>query len=373
MAYLQGVDPNSPAGKRAIAAGTHYPDGRAIVNQSFASKGYQVAPEGFSLVHGKLQPVQKNTGVSSGTPYQQFVGQNAPQTDQSATNLGNNLMGSYQRLPDSVLSQLGQVTSRLADYKPEKIDVGKAQSMPVEYYQKQIEDLSQPLTQQYEKSRALMRGDQAARGTLYDSEGSTQLVDQIDKPYLDQLGSITRGVQLQRMQDERANEADYLNRAQSEALDRRKIGFDATQGGADLFTRTALQQAGIDANTINSLLGYKADRYGTEANLFGNIYESDTDWNKALISDATERYKTDQQTPVDLLGLQGYTDSPQSDAYNQMLYRLGLVSKPQETQPTVPGSSLPDPNTLPPGTTQIGPDGRQHRVMVGGQNRRYWT
>lgn len=340
-----------------------------------------------------------------GSPYQYFKGMNTPPTDANASGLSSQLMKNYGNVqydpksaqsfipqdifggkvgytpktaqdyvPKEVLSQLGQVTSGLAGYQPEKIEVGKVQSMPAEYYQKQVEDLSQPLTQQYEKARALSRGDQAARGTLYDSQGYKD-IGELDKSYIDQLGAITRGIQIQQMENEQQNEQAYVDRLLQEALGRRDLGLQGlntaggllsnvfqsygTLGGSeqDRAVKTALEQAGLDAskigtvlnfaggenklgvetdlqnkgldaNTINSLLGYGADRYGTEANLFGEIYGSDTDYNKALLETAQKGESDFLSAMVDLLNLQGYEGVPQEQVFNSLLEQLGYTLSP---------------------------------------------
>ena len=309
-------------------------------------------------VTGQLEDVT-TSGAALGngsSPYQYFKSKTTPVTDASASGLASNLMQGYSKtsykpktaqdyIPPEMLAQLGQVTGGLANYKPEKINVGQAQSMPVEYYQSQIEDLSKPLTEQYNLSREKARGDQAARGTMYDSEGYRD-IGQLDKSYIDQLGNMTRGVQQQRMQNENQNQQFNITNELNEGLSRRDLGLQGLtsggnllsnvsgmfgqlgQGESDLEVRTALQQAGIDANTINSLLGYGADRYGTEANLFGNVYQSDQDFNKGLLQDATNRFGQ----RIDLLGLPGYTESPQTEAYNNLLYSLGMVSQKPKTQ-----------------------------------------
>jgi hypothetical protein len=309
------------------------------------------APNLVSLT--SLSPTQAPAPAPAPSPYEEFVTQNAPKTDGAATNLATGLMSGYQQLPPETIAQLGQATTKLANYTPEKINVGQAQTMPLEYYQKQIEDLSAPLTSQYDLARKTMRGDQAARGTLYDSEGYSDIVNELDKPYFDQLGNITRGVQIKRMEDMRANQQDYLTRLLDEAKDRRSLSLDATKSGADILTRTALQKMGIDANTINSLLGYNADRYGTEANLFGNIYSADTDYNKAELQQGNDR----GDNILRLLEMSGYTEQPQGQLWESYLEELGF--KMNDLVPPDPEYAINNqPNVVPTyGTYAYGKDG----------------
>jgi hypothetical protein len=309
------------------------------------------------------------TNLLSG--YSNFRGTNAPVVnDVAAGNLSNKLMAGFQPgktlsnlVPQETLAQLGQVTKGLANYQPAKIDVTKVETMPVEYYQKQVEDLSAPIVQQYDKARATSRGDQAARGTIYDSEGYKD-IGQLDKSYLEQLGSITRGTEIQRMQDEQAAARDYATRYDAEAADRRKLGLEGmTSAGSVLNTAvgtagsTGAQLAGIDANAMNSLLGYGADRYGTEADLFGNIYNSDQDMNKTLITDRSENERARRQNIIDSIGLTGYQDFPQEQLLEAFSNEeLGYdVGKLRDMKPG--GSSY-----INPGTTNHGQPTRQQTI-----------
>lgn len=326
----------------------------AITSANKAPEGFEWwQPPGPNSVK-TLRPIAgAPQAAQAQTPYQTFTSQNAPKTDANASSLASNLMGNYQQLPASTLEQLGQSTTKLANYAPEKIKVAKAQSMPTEYYQKQLEDLSAPLAKQYDRSRSMMRGDQAARGTLYDSEGASQITNELDAPYLEQLGNITRGVQIKRMEDERANETDYLTRFMDEAKDRRSLGLDATKSGADIITRTALQKMGIDANTINSLLGYGADRYGTEANLFGNIYSADTDFNKS----AMDRDAKSNDDILRLLEMSGYTEQPQGQLWEAVMEKLGF--KMNDIAPQSVNAPNNEPGSVPNyGTYAYGRDGK---------------
>lgn len=296
-------------------------------------------------------PYQDQTGMGNAA-YTRFKSNNAPTTDTGASNLASNLMGGYggikydpknpqSYIPQDTLAQLGKVTGNLANYQPEKINVSKVETMPVEYYQKQVEDLSKPLTAQYETSRASMRGDQAARGNIYDSSGYTEMAEKVDKPYIEQLGNITRGVQEQRMAQENQNAQDYATRYDTEALNRRSMGLEGLTAGGNLISgvagmygnlgageqeraiTTALQNKGLDANTINSLLGYGADRYKTEAGLFGDIYGQDTDYNKSMMEDARTREQNRRQAILDMLGLTGYTDQAQGPLWESLGGELG--------------------------------------------------
>ena len=263
---------------------------------------------------GQGSGASTSSSTSSYNPYNYFTSNTSPSTGAAASSLGSSLMGGYNQykqksvsdyVPQDVLSQLGQYSQSFQNYTPETV------TKPLEYYTSQIEDLSKPLTAQYDKSRAAARGDQAARGTLYDSQGY-QDIGEIDKSYLDQLGSVTRGVAQQRMQDQ-----------YQEGSDRRALSLDAMKSGAALATDTFgkysqaggdesaryLQGLGLDANTINSILGYSADTYGTKGNLFGDLYSS-TDPNKVE--------QDRRQSMIDLLGLQGYTDNPQTQAWNNL-------------------------------------------------------
>mgnify|MGYP001588058291 CR=1 FL=1 len=312
-------------------------------------------------------------------PYANFQSTFAPKTDVGASDIASNLMGGYGNIsyqpksaqsyiPQETLSQLGKVTGGLANYQPEKINVGRVESMPVEYYQKQVEDLSQPLAKQYETSRALTRGDLAARGTIYDSEAYDPRVQgslgSLDKNYIEQLGNITRGVQLQRMQQEQQNAQDYANKSYDEATGRRTLGLQGLStagsvlpGVAGMYGElggkeqeraitTALQNKGLDANTINSLLGYGADRYKTEAGLYGDIYKTDIGYNQSMIEDARAREEARRKQILDLLQLPGYTEQPQGPLWEALGQELGY-SKPeltgQSSPPPTPPAFLPPP------------------------------
>lgn len=182
--------------------------------------------------------------------------------------------------------------------------------MPAEYYQKQIEDLSAPITAQYDKARLAARGDQAARGTIYDSQGYKD-IGELDKSFLDQLGSITRGTQLERMKSEQGNEQDYLNRLMQEGQARRSA---------------QLQQTGLDVNMINNLLGYGADRFKSEADLFGNIYGADTDFNKAVLDYNQPKYSDRFDTLARLLEAEGYQGVPQEQLWKEVANSLGFLN-----------------------------------------------
>jgi len=304
------------------------------------------------MTPGNVTPGGSNVQPTT-TPYNYFTGTNRPSTDPGAQGLAGGLMGDYgsrrvsydprsaqDYIPQQTLQELGQVTGGLADYTPEKINVGQVETMPVEYYQKQIEDLSKPLERQYERSRELARGEQAARGTLSDYEGYRDIGD-IDRSYLEQLGSITRGTQLERMRGEQANQQAYVDRALQEATGRRQLGLQGLQAGGSVLpgvagmfgelggseqergVKTALQQAGLDANTINTLLGYSADRYGTEAGLFGDIYGIDVEAGSKERERARLREQDRYANMIDLLGLEGYTESPQEQLWGAMSTEMG--------------------------------------------------
>lgn len=291
----------------------------------------------------------------STSAYNKFKATQTPTTDVAAANKATNLLGNYGNvsysaqnpqsyIPQDTLAQLGKVTGGLSNYTPEKINVSKVETMPAEYYQTQVQELSQPITSQYEKARATSRGDQAARGTLYDSEGYKD-IGELDKSYLEKLGDITSRVQLKRMENENANAQDYATRSDTEALNRRSMGLEGLTSGGNLLSgvasmygdlgskesdraiTTALQNKGLDANTINSLLGYGADRYGTEANLFGDIYGADTDFNKYLLEDQTTREQNRKQNILDMLGLPGYGETDQQGVYEGLSGELGYDMK----------------------------------------------
>lgn len=245
------------------------------------------------------------------TPYRYLKGTSFPSTyDPMSYPALSNLPTSYgagrENIGQNIFGRLGQATSAVANYQPEKINVPKAQVMPANYYQTQVEDLSRPLMQQYETSRAAARGNQAARGTLYDSEGYRD-IGNLDKNFLEQLGSITRGVQLQRMGQEFQGEQSYADRLLQEEMDRRNLGFEGVGRAGQLFTQGALQQQGLDQNTVNALLGYGADRFRTETGLFGDLYQTD-------VGAEADRRKN----LLGLLELQGYTGVPQEQLWRAM-------------------------------------------------------
>lgn len=295
-------------------------------------------------------------------PYQRFRMQSAPTTDTGASATASNLLTGYKPktatdfLTPEVAGQLGRATSNLMDYRPEKIDISKVQTLPVEYYQKQLEDLSQPLTKQYELARGQARGDQAARGVLSDSEGYRD-IGKLDESFLNTIGSMTRGVQQQRMQQEHASAQDYANKSFEEATGRRGLGLEGlTRGGAQasnvgqLYGTLGTQGAGLDANLINSLLGYGADRYSTEANLFGEVYGRDTDFNRAMIEDLRGREDTRRQRLIDLINAQGYEGVPQEDLWRALAGELGYgeVANPPSaalSAPPPPVAPRWDPST----------------------------
>lgn len=305
---------------------------------------------------------------SGTTPYEYFRRTNAPTTDRNASTTAANLLSGYQKptytpksaqdyVPPEILAALGNSTQKLADFKPETVKVDQVQVKPVEYYQSQIDDLSKPLENQYSLARASARGDQAARGTLYDSQGYED-IGQLDKSFLDAVANITRGVQQQRMSDEQSAQTINAQNNLTEALNRRQTSLAGlTAGGnqANIASQfygdlggseqnraitSALQGLGLDTNLITSLLGYGADRYKTEGQLFSDVYGTDSTYN-------TERAKIGQQdienkrgTLIDLINAQGYSGVPQEqlwEAIGQQILGKDWVqqTKPDSKQPTV--------------------------------------
>lgn len=230
------------------------------------------------------------------TSYEQFKFMNqGPGVDAQANQATGSFLNSYQnRAPIA------------------NAPVNKVQNMPTEYYQKQIEDLSAPLTAQYDRARTSARGDQAARGTLYDSQGY-QDIGQLDKSYLEQIGSITRGSTLEQMKEQQANEQAYQT-----AL----LGEGQSKRAADL------QAMGLDVNMINSLLGYGADRYKSEADLFKGVYGTDVDYNKALIEqqpNSIQATKDARDASLRMLEMQGYQGSPQEQMWEALAKQMGFT------------------------------------------------
>lgn len=257
------------------------------------------------------------------TPYDQFVSTNkGPGVDSQADAAAGSFLSSYQnKAPIS------------------SVPVGRVENQPAEYYQKQIEDLTKPLTAQYDKARAATRGDQAARGTIYDSQGYQDIGD-LDKNYLETIGSITRGTEIERMKEQQANEQAYQSALLQEGQGKR---------AADL------QGLGLDTNMINSLLGYGADRYKSSADLFKGIYGADTDLNKTRIETGNNE-KTKLDTLLRLIEAQGYTGVPQEQLWEALSGSLGF-----------------DVNTLPPAsqnTNAIGSDINE-KISQGFQNGQY--
>ncbi len=315
-----------------------------------------------SWLQGGQQSQQPNDSLS---PYSLFRSLNTPTGGQDIQNSASSMLNKFQSqgamdfVPQDVLSKLGQATGNLANYKPEQIDVGKVQTLPVEYYEKQIQDLSAPITAQYEKARALTRGDLAARGAMYDSEAYDPRiptsVGALDQNFLEQIGNITRGVQIERMKEGQQNEQTYIDRLLNEGQTRRGLGLEGLTSGAaaagneaQFYGNTALQQLGLDANMINSLLGYGADRYKSEADLFSNIYAADTDYNKGLLDTETQREKTRQDTLSRLLELQGYQDVNQIGLWDSLAEQLGFgttggVSKDYSKKSSSTSASTPKP------------------------------
>src|SRR3990167_3224908 len=81
-------------------------------------------------------------------------------------------------LPQGTLEQLGNVTGKLANYQPGKVDIRKPATLPTEYYQRQIEQLTQPGIKQFmERVRPQAIGDIAYQGNLGDYEGKEKLFD----------------------------------------------------------------------------------------------------------------------------------------------------------------------------------------------------
>lgn len=267
------------------------------------AKGYtgQPIPDPLARIRstntGQQQPA--GAGFQTQNPitsYEQFKYMNqGPGVDAQANQATGSFLNSYQNKTPV-----------------QSVAVNKVQNMPSSYYQQKIADLTAPLNAQYDLARTKTRGDQAARGTIYDSQGY-QDIGQLDKSYLEQIGNITRGTALEQLQAEQANEQNYQNALLQEGQSNRAA---------------ALQGLGLDVNMITSLLGYGADRYKSEADLFGNVYNADTDYNKALIEqgpNSLQRYEADSDAVLRMLEMQGYQGSPQEQLWEELAKKMGYT------------------------------------------------
>lgn len=356
-------------------------------NRSVAAEKAKKKPN--QLIFNPRTGQYESQGEAPLSPYQTFQAFNQPKLDEQVSGYASNLISDQKPIsyapktaadyiPQETLGQLGQVTQKIADYTPEKVEVAKVQSLPVEYYQKQIDDLTAPLKDQYQTSRALLRGDQAARGVLNDSEAFDERIPtstgNLDKRFLEQIGNITRGVELQRMTEGQQNERDFITNSINEAENRRKLALEGINAGntaigntaqlygnlgqseQDRAVTTALQQAGLDANTINSLLGYGADRYKTEAGLFGDIYGEESSTNRSMIEDQQRREQARREQIINLLDLQGYQGVPQEQLFNEFLNEFGY--RATELSPESASRNSSNQNIVNPGqSAEVGQGG----------------
>lgn len=235
-------------------------------------------------------------------------------------------------LPPGTTQQLGESLRGLINFQPEKVQIRRAQPLPAEFYQRQLEQLTAPGIRQFvEHTRPQAVGTLAAEGTLRDYEGGERLFD-LDKEMLEQIGRITQGVQLAREERESGIEQGALQREESEDAARRAMQFQALTGGAGLAGELALGQAGLDAQTLAALGQISGQQFGREADLFGALSRLGTERELGLGELELGRSKLDAERELqrrrmlfDIATAPGFQDFPQLQGLASLSTELGFT------------------------------------------------
>lgn len=212
-------------------------------------------------------------------------------------------------MPGSVKNAMDANLGKITNFNAQPVQLSS------DYWNKTLQDTLEPMKKAQDLAREQMRGDLAAEGNIYDSEGHESVRKQADD-YLTQIGAVTRGVQIAR-EKQAADDAKW---AQEQNLAAATTGAGTAGNYAQLYGDVGSNESQFattaelqDKAAKNSLLGGTMDwltgKYNAETDAYTADRQADVDTYKAE-QDAADALR---QRWIDYLNLPGYGDVEGSD------------------------------------------------------------
>lgn len=311
--YLQGYDPNSLAGQRAIRLGYATADGRAIPNATQSAQGYVSVPEGQTYSRAGLTPVTATKAAPSYASIPDYMG------------IAKQYLPEPKPLSD--ISTMPEYGKAMSWDLPSAPALAKARTIDPQAYENQWKLSSDAIRKSFYGQGGA--NEQAVNSVLERGLGTSgergDTVARVADSFANALANARLGIDTARMQE--AASVDAQNAQSENALNQMMFGagMSRNQGIANAAMQLLAARQGAEQFNSGLPLAYGQALLGAATGMADNQ-------NQIVANQWAQRFQEAQSQAQQQMQTFQMQEQQRMDSFNQVLTMVGQLDLPREEE-----------------------------------------